>query len=243
MTACDRTWPVPDRKWAMRMNWHELLFMHWKVPVEPLRRLVPRELDVDTYGEQAWIGVVPFRMSGVAPRLLPNLPGVSAFPELNVRTYVTHEGGKPGVWFFSLDATSWLAVRMARKFFHLPYMDAEINLTHQDQAITYVSRRTHRGQRHSTLDITYEPDEDEFYSEPGSLEHWLTARYCLYCRKGKRIYRGEILHPPWKLQNAKCEIRSNTMVDWLGLKLPDEPPLLHYSQRTEVVAWSNDRVV
>ena len=119
MTIGHRGWPLPERNWMMRMSWHELLFMHWPVPIEALARLVPDQLEVDTFGGTAWLGVVPFRMTGVAPRGLPNMPGVSAFPELNVRTYVTHRGEKPGVWFFSLDATNWLAVRVARKLFHL----------------------------------------------------------------------------------------------------------------------------
>lgn len=223
------------------MNWHELLFMHWRVPVEPLRKLIPKCLDVDTFGEDAWIGVVPFRMSGVSHRLLPNLPGVSAFPELNVRTYVRDNGKKPGVWFFSLDATSWLAVRMARKLFHLPYMDAKINCTREGDEINYSSERTHKGKRHVKLDVTYEPIGDPYTTKPDTLEHFLTARYCLYCRNGSKVYRGEILHPAWKLQDAKCEIRKNTMTESV-VPLPDEAPLLHYAERTEVVAWSNERI-
>ncbi len=238
-----RSWPVPPRKWSMRMNWHDLLFMHWPVPVESIRRLVPTELDVDTFEGTAWIGVVPFWMSGVAPRGFPNVPGLSKFPEVNVRTYVKHRGEKPGVWFMSLDADQWIAVRAARKFFHLPYTDAKIQCTVDGQLVNYQSKRIHRGQPEAELDVTYEPDGERFVSQRDSIEHWLTARYCMYSQSGKRIHCGEIMHPPWELHTAKCEIRRNTMVDWLGITLPDDPPMLHYSRRTDVVVWSNDRVV
>src|SRR5262245_4554326 len=111
---------------AMRMSWHDLLFAHWPVPVAAMRALVPAPLEVDTFDGAAWIGVVPFRMTRVGPLWLPPIPGVSSFAELNVRTYVTRDD-KPGVWFFSLDAANPLAVRTARRFFHLPYFHAAMS--------------------------------------------------------------------------------------------------------------------
>src|SRR5579871_2268047 len=114
-----RPWTLPPRPWAMAMRWHDLAFLHWPVPAQTIRPLIPPALDVDSYDGKAWIGVVPFRMTGVRPRFVPSLPGLSAFPEINVRTYVT-TGGKPGVWFFSLDAAHRLAVWTARRTFHLP---------------------------------------------------------------------------------------------------------------------------
>jgi hypothetical protein len=222
------------------MTWHELLFMHWRVDEQSIRRLIPEGLDVDTFDGSAWIGVVPFRMSDVAPRGVPAIPGLSAFPELNVRTYVTERGERPGVWFFSLDATQWLAVRAARRFFHLPYMDARISIERDDQQFHYRSKRVHRGEAAAELDVSYGPEGESYVTQPGSLEHFLTARYCLYCGGGGRLYRGEIDHPPWPLQHSRCEVRRNTMVDWLGIKLPHEPPLVHYSHRIDVVAWSNE---
>ena len=123
----DRTWPLPKHSHAMRMRWHDLLFMHWPIAPNLLQQHLPN-IECDTIDGQAWIGVVPFRMSDVAPRFVPAVPGLSAFPELNVRTYVTVDG-KPGVWFFSLDATNKLAVRLARKFFYLPYMDARMQMS------------------------------------------------------------------------------------------------------------------
>jgi uncharacterized protein YqjF (DUF2071 family) len=237
-----RQWAVPSRRPLMRMTWHELLFMHWRVDEQSIRRLLPAGLDVDTFDGSAWIGVVPFRMSDVAPRGVPAIPGLSAFPELNVRTYVTRAGERPGVWFFSLDATKWLAVRAARRFFHLPYMDARISMDRGDKAIGYRSKRTHHGESAAQLDVTYSPEGDSFTTRPGSLDHFLTARYCLYCQGGGHLFRGEIDHPPWQIQHARCEVRHNTMVDGLGIELADGPPLAHYSHRIDVIAWSNDCV-
>jgi uncharacterized protein YqjF (DUF2071 family) len=225
------------------MSWHELLFMHWRVDAPAIRRLIPTGLDVDTFDGSAWIGVVPFRMSDVAPRGVPAIPGLSAFPELNVRTYVTQRGQRPGVWFFSLDATQWLAVRAARRFFHLPYMDARISIARDGPSIHYRSTRTHRGEPAAELEAVYRAAGDSFTTQPGSLEHFLTARYCLYCEGVGQLFRGEIDHSPWQLQHATCEVRHNTMVEGLGIDLPDEPPLAHYSHRIDVIAWSNDRLV
>src|SRR5262249_36943564 len=120
-----RPWRLPDARWSVAMSWHDLLFLHWPVPVDSLRPHIPAALAIDTFEGSAWLGVVPFRMSGVRPRYMPKAPWVSAFPELNVRTYVSI-GGKPGVWFFSLDAANPIAVWLARATFHLPYMHARM---------------------------------------------------------------------------------------------------------------------
>jgi uncharacterized protein YqjF (DUF2071 family) len=120
-----RPWELPRRPWMLAMRWHDLLFMHWPMLHVALRALIPPELALDTFDGTAWIGVVPFRMNGVRPRGLPALPWLSVFPELNLRTYVT-TGGKPGVWFFSLDAANPVVVRLARKLFYLPYYDAHM---------------------------------------------------------------------------------------------------------------------
>src|SRR5437867_5100192 len=118
-----RPWPLPSRPWVTTMRWHDLLFLHWPVRPEIIRPLIPNGLELDTFDGAAWIGVVPFRMTGVRLRWLPPLPGISAFPELNVRTYVRVRD-RPGVYFFSLDAGSRTAVAMARAWFHLPYFHA-----------------------------------------------------------------------------------------------------------------------
>ena len=237
-----RQWPAPKRSWFLRMNWHDLLFMHWPVDVTELQRALPEGVEADVYDGQAWIGIVPFRMSGVAPRYIPNLPWLSAFPELNVRTYVT-VNGKPGVWFFSLDATNPIAVRGARKLFHLKYMDAKIQMKKEESWIRYVSKRTHHGEPPAELDIEYRPLGTAYRSQPDSLEHFLTARYCLYVKTPRgEVLRGEIDHDPWDLVDAQAIIHSNTMLNGLGIQLPDSEPLLHFSRCTKVVAWANESV-
>ena len=239
--ATDRQWPLPSRSHVMRMRWHDLLFAHW--PVDPLQinRLLPG-IECETFGGQAWIGVVPFRMTDVAPRYVPAIPGMSAFPELNVRTYVNLDG-KPGVWFFSLDSPNVIANRVARTFFHLPYMDAKITLREQDGECHYDSRRYHRGESPAEFDATYRPTGEEFLARPGTLEYWLTARYCLYTadRRGN-VLRGEIDHPPWPLQDAECQIRKNTMLDWLQIQPQKDEPHLLFSRDLAVQAWLNERV-
>lgn len=226
----------------MRMKWHDLLFMHWPVPQSLLKPLLPAALEVDCYESQAWISVVPFRMSGVSPRWLPDLPWMSRFPELNVRTYVRCNG-VPGVWFFSLDATNPIAVRIARAWFHLNYVDAKIQLESHENWIRYRCLRTSRTHPPAKLHIDYRPIGESFLAEPGTLEDWLTARYRLFsANRSGRIYCGEIDHSPWVLRNAQALVHSNTMLDGFGHNFSDEPALTQFSRRTDVVAWKIEAV-
>lgn len=238
-----RPWPLPRRPWVMAMQWHELLFIHWPVPAAALRPFIPPGLELQTWDGSAWLGVVPFMMRGVRPRLTPDLPGISAFPELNVRTYVTL-GGKPGVWFFSLDAANRLAVRVARYTFHLPYMDARMACEPQGEAVRYRSLRTHPGAPPAAFRAEYRPTGPIYHSTPGSFEHWLTERYCLYAanRRGQ-IWRGDIHHGPWPLQPAEAEIAENSMAAQIRLNLSPTPALLHFARRIDVAAWAPQRVV
>ncbi len=232
-----RPWPAPAGPWTLAMRWHELVFLHWPVPAEALRPLVPRSLELETREGSAWLGIVPFRMSGVHARGLPSLPWLSAFPELNVRTYVRH-GARPGVWFFSLDAANPAAVRIARGTFHLPYFDARMRSARQGALLEYASTRTHRGAPAARFEGRYRPTAPPRSSAPGSLEAWLTDRYCLYALDGRgRLRCGEIEHRAWPLQPAEVELRENTMAAPLGLALDPRPPLAHYSEELEVVAW------
>ncbi|TWU54341.1 hypothetical protein Poly51_30580 [Rubripirellula tenax] len=233
----DRTWPLPNHPWVMRMTWSDLLFAHWRVAAAKVAALLPTGVTLDTWEGQAWIGVVPFLMSNVAPRLCPPIPSVSRFLELNVRTYVT-VGGKPGVWFFSLDAASLAAVRVARATFNLPYMDATMSIAQSEMGETsFKSHRTHRGERSADYDASYAAAGGFVHAEPGSLEYWLTARYCLYSanRKG-RIFRGEIDHPPWSLASAVYAERINTMGEPFGLTFQNPPHVL-IAKPVDVHAW------
>ena len=231
----------PAAPWSVAMRWHDLLFMHWPVPAAALRPLIPAGLDLDTFAGDAWLGIVPFRMTGIRHRVGPALPWLSAFAELNVRTYVTR-GGRPGVWFFSLDAANPVAVRAARWRFHLPYFDARMAADPDGPAgdgVRYRSVRTHRGAAAAAFAARYRPTGPAHRAAAGTLEHWLTERYCLYAADARGgVHRGEIDHAPWPLQPAEAKVRRNTMADPLGVALPDgSAPLLHFARRVDVVAW------
>ena len=222
----------------MTQTWHDLLFAHWRVDNGSLRALVPAVFELDTFEGDAWVGVVPFFMTNVAPRGLPALPWLSAFPELNVRTYVRHRG-RGGVYFFSLDATNPVAVRVARTLFHLPYFTAAMSVQeHSGGRVTYESRRRDPRGADAQLTATYGPVGEPTPPLPGTLEHFLTERYCLFTvdRRG-RPCSVDIHHPPWPLQNAEAAITVNTMAAAAGIVLPPDPPLLHFSKRQDMVAW------
>jgi len=231
-----RPWSLPAGPWVMAQTWHDLLFAHWPVDLAALRLLLPPQLQIDTCEGQAWLGVVPFRMTGVRLRGTPALAWLSAFPELNVRTYVTC-GGKPGVWFFSLDAGNSLAVAIARAWFHLPYFRARMSCVETDGWIHYQSERTHRGAPAGLLEGRYRPVGQVFSARCGTLEYFLTERYCLYTadRRG-RIICGEIHHQPWPLQKAEAEFTGNTMAEALRIALISRP-LLHFARRQDVLVW------
>ena len=239
-----RPWPMPGAPWLMTQSWHDLLFAHWPVDAEALRGRIPAAFELDMFDGQAWVAVVPFRMTNVAPRGVPALPWLSAFPELNVRTYV-RAGGKPGVYFFSLDATNPVAVSIARTFVHLPYFSAVMTLDERDGWIHYDSRRTvpaATAEPAATFTARYRAAGPSYAAVPGTLERFLTERYCLYTTKGSRAYRLEIHHPPWCLQPAEAEITVNTTVDAAGLARPAAAPLLHFSRRQDVVTWGLKKV-
>jgi uncharacterized protein YqjF (DUF2071 family) len=164
------------------------------------------------------------------------LPWLSVFPELNVRTYVNC-GAKPGVWFFSLDAGNPIAVEIARAWFHLPYYRARMRCSERDGWIEYASQRAHSGAAAAGLQARYRAVGPTFYSRPGSLEHFLTERYCLYALDSQgRLLRGEIHHQPWPLERAEAEFERNTMAESLGIAL-ESPPLLHFARRQDVQVW------
>ena len=180
----------------MRMRWRDLLFAHWVVDVDVLRPLVPASLDIDTFDGRAYVGVIPFAMEDVAPRGLPAVPYLSAFPEVNVRTYVRH-GEVDGVWFFSLDAGRRLAVEGARRGFHLPYFHARMSLERDGQDVRYRSERLDRRGRPAMLDVRYRPTGPVAPAAPGSLDAWLTDRLRLFAadRRG-RLSMTSIAHRP-----------------------------------------------
>lgn len=213
----------------MAQTWEGLLFAHWEVPVEALRAHLPPELEVDPYDGAAYLGITPFRVTSLRLRGLPPAPLVSSFTELNCRTYVSHAGERPGIWFFSLDASSRLAVEAARRLYKLPYFQARMS--------------PRRGFASSRIDAErpYEWASDHEPTgvgipEDASLERFLAERYCLYTTdEAGALHRAEIHHPPWPLQEATAEIRTNTIPPD-GLEVRGEPHLM-YSALQDVLIW------
>ncbi|MEZ4521196.1 MAG: DUF2071 domain-containing protein [Thermomicrobiales bacterium] len=232
-----RPYPVEPGPWVMGQRWHDLLFAHWRVEPERLQALLPEPLEIDIFDGSAWIAVVPFAMSGVRLRGLPGNTRLSSFLELNVRTYA-RLGDRDGVFFFSLDAASRVAVSAARRWFHLPYFNARMDLRQRGDQIHYRSRRTHRGAAGAELGISYRPTGPAAVSAPGSLEEWLVERYrLLVARRDGRIMSGEIHHGPWLLQPVEVEIHRNTMTDWLNLPLSGPPDHIRFARFQDVVVW------
>jgi uncharacterized protein YqjF (DUF2071 family) len=231
-----RPWPPPAGGWLMAQTWTDLLFGHWEVDIEALRRQLPAALDVDTHEGRAFLGITPFGVENLRLRGLPALPAVSSFLELNCRTYVSHAGERPGIWFFSLDASSRLAVEGARRLYKLPYFRAALRPAPRSSC----SRLDARDRPHE-WEANYRPEGPVRSAQPGTLEHFLTERYCLYATdEDGALHRAEIHHLPWPLQDAIAEVVTNTMPP-AGLEVSGEP-LVHFSGRQDVLIWSLERV-
>jgi hypothetical protein len=224
-----RPWELPSGSWIMMQGWYNLLFAHWPIAPNVLRPLIPAPLTIDTFQGSAWLGITPFDLH-LRPRCLPTS---LHFPELNCRTYVIY-GDKPGVFFFSLDAGSRLAVWGARHFFLLPYHYANMNIRREAQGFSYSSRRI---RENASFDARYQPEGSVHAASAGTLEHWLTERYCLYTHSQNRVFRGEIHHLPWPLQRASCEIAENTIAAAHGISLPNTAPMLHFVNELDVLIW------
>jgi uncharacterized protein YqjF (DUF2071 family) len=228
----------------LRQQWSELLFLHWPVPAALLQPYLPPRLQIDTHDGMAWLGVVPFQMSKVRTRLTPEVPGTNAFLELNVRTYV-HLDGVPGVWFFSLDATSALAVWVARTFFHLPYLRATMRLdTPGPDLRQFAAERTHGGAPPATFRATWKLGAPLPSAEPGSLAFFLTERYCLYTsnKAQTKLYRGRVAHAPWPLRTAQVLHYESNLVEGHGLPTPEGAPVVYAGGPVSVELWPMQRV-
>jgi uncharacterized protein len=242
----DRISPTlrPQGRVAQRQQWFDLLFLHWKVPVATLRDLLPRELEVDTFEGDAYVGLVPFTMRGVRPLWAPPVPGISNFHETNVRTYVLREGRDPGVWFFSLDAASRIAVSIARTFWHLPYHHAAMSLEHApDGIVRYSTFRRSPPPVPAACQVTYRPVGAPAPAKPGTLEHFLAERYILYANTengGLRI--GRVHHPPYPLQRAEVFDWDESLLVASGIPRPDGPPLAHYASGVDVEIFALEPV-
>jgi hypothetical protein len=228
--------------WVMAQRWNDLLFLHYAVPEEMIRPLVPELLTLDGFEGSAWVSITPFVLDHLRPHGGMSLPVVSRFPELNVRTYVTYEG-KSGVYFFSLDAGNLSAVWGARVFYRLPYWKAAMKVKGAGgEKIEYASKREH-GPKPAVFRGSYGPTSPVSRAVPGSVQHFLSERYCLYAFNRKRLYRAEIHHLTWPLQEAQCEIAENSMASVAGIALPSEPTLVNFARELKVLVWAPERLV
>jgi uncharacterized protein len=250
MTTIDRVTATlePDQQVLLHQNWHHLLFLHWEIPVAELQALLPPRLTVDTHEGKAYVGLIPFTMTGVRPVLAPPLPWISAFHEVNVRTYVHVDGRDPGVWFFSLDASSRIAVEAARAAYHLPYFSSEITFTASEEALPSIEFRSRRddarGAMPANAHIQYRPVEGPFGpAAPGTLEHFLIERYILYSQDERReLHRARVHHQPYPIQRAEVLTLDETLVWATGLRRPESTALRHYAREVNVKVYALERV-
>jgi uncharacterized protein YqjF (DUF2071 family) len=251
--AIDRIAPThrPAGLAVMRQGWRELLFLHWAFDPAAVRPLVPDGLDLDLFEGRAYIGLVPFTMTGVRPVGLPPIRPLSNFHETNVRTYVHFGGRDPGVWFFSLDAGSRVAVRLARGLFHLPYHDAALFLERnigaraegsEHGSILYAGVRRGLGPLPASYLIRAEATGSVAPAVPGTLEHFLVERYFLYCHRAGTLYRGQVRHAPYPLQGAAIHSLDENLLAAAGLDRPSQPPLTHYAAGVDVEVFRLHRV-
>lgn len=231
-----RPWPLPRGPWLIAQTWEHVVFAHWRVPAAVLRPHLPPGLEVEEHDGSAWLGVSPFRVDAVRLHGTLPVPWVSSFAELNVRTYVSRDG-KPGVWFFSLDTPSRSAVEGARLVYRLPWHQARVEIDERAGRIEVQSAR----EAGKAFSARVSPRGRPAPAEPGSLEHFLLERYCLYAADGTRLLRSELHHRPWPVQPAQGVVDLNTMAPD-GVELPDEPPVLHYARLQDALAWPPERL-
>lgn len=247
--SIDRIAPTlePDDPVVMYQNWHHLLFLHWPVPPEEVQPLLPAGLTVDTFEGNAWVGVIPLSVTGARPVLAPPLPGISSFYEVNVRTCVHHEGRDPGVWFFSLDASSSVAVAVARSTYQLPYFHANIEMSASDDPLPQVTFDSHRADERSQspahLHARYAPaDGVTKPASPGTIEFFLIERYILYAENDHHLNRLRVHHQPYPLQRAEVSALDETLVWAAGVRRSESVPLRHYAREVNVKVYAAGKV-
>lgn len=237
----DRVAPtrLPHGVPVMRHTWRHLLFLHWEVPADELRPLLPPGLELDTFEGKAYVGLVPFTMTGVRPLGTPNIPGFSNFHETNVRTYVHLNGRDPGVWFFSLDAANPVAVVVARASYRLHYHYAcmHMDISRDRQRIEYSSERLWPAPTPATCSCRYTRSGQVTRAQVGTLEHFLVERYILYSYARGQLYSGRVYHRAYPLQTAEVESYDETMLAANAIHRPDAPPLVHYANEVRVLVY------
>ena len=238
----DRLSPAkrPRQRAIMKQSWRDLFFLHWPFRPDVVRALIPRQLELDTFEGAAYVGLVPFTMTGVRPVGLPALWGLSSFHETNLRTYVRLTDRDPGVWFFNLEAASWIAVHLARTLFHLPYHYARMFMEHEcprataPATILYAGVRRSPGPLPASYAVRATPVGPVRSARPGTLEHFLVERYILYAVSRSRLYQGRVHHTPYPLQTAKVLSLDESLLAAAGLERPDVPPVVHFASGVNV---------
>lgn len=228
--------------WIMTQTWEHLLFAHWAIPPAMIRPLVPDFLEIDTYEGSGWISIIPFRMTGVRLRCFPPVPFTSTFPEINVRTYVK-AAGRTGIYFLSLDASNPLMTTIAKKWYRLPYYQASMDFQMNRQSIEIHSRRVGSQAQAERFSAAYRPDSDVFLAKPGTLEHWLTERYTLFCEcmRTKRLHGADVYHEPWQLQKATVQIDQNSLSKQ-QISLTEPPHLTLYARGVQSIIWPIQKI-
>ena len=212
----------PNQFVVMKHRWEELLFLHWEFAPEIVQRLLPAGLKVDTFHGRAFVGVVPFLMRRIRPRWLPAVPWISNFHELNVRTYVIDPQGRPGVWFFSLDADQPLGVWCGKNLFGLPYVYSQMKMAHSAE------RRVYRCQRRNSehvVETVYTPRGAPAPATIGTLEFFLIERYLMFIHsRSGHLSSGQVWHPPYAISRVDLEHWDATPLSWNGFSIPDRCP-------------------
>lgn len=239
--------PLPSGRWALTQRWNDLLFAHWPIPAAKLAALLPDWLEVDSFEGFAWLSAVPFWLDRIKIRGIPQVPGIRSFPDLNLRTYVRDQFTRtPGIYSFSLDASSLMAVLAARAFYHLPYYWANMRLEERsEREFAFYSRRRFAN-REVVFNARYRglgPTSRLAEHHRGSFEYFVTQRNCLFSvdRTGQPV-RNSLHYVPWPLEEAEAEIERNDLASSIGLTLPNVEPILHYSRRLAVYIWPTEYV-
>lgn len=214
------------KPWVMTQEWHDVLFLHWPVPADLLRKHIPVELELDLYNNMAWVGFVFFKVKGNRPRFIPPIPGVSSYLELNIRTYVTYKGRK-GIHVFSLDASNSLIVKLTTLGNFLPYRYAKVRLERRKKTFTY-SRAGDINTVSEVFSTTFEVVSKSI--ESNQFERWLTERYHLWTKTKHHLFRVDTCHSPWMLQHVTGTIHENTMTSFIQNNFQTESPVAHYSK-------------
>ncbi len=217
---------------VMLQGWKRIAYAHWPVPPGKVQARLPEGLLVDTFAGSAWVGLVAFNMERIRLPGTPAIPYFGTFPETNVRTYVTDEHGRPGVWFDSLDVTRLLPVIVARSSYRLPYMWSRMSIESSGRQITYRAKRRWPTARGASSIMRISRGEPADAVTP--LDSFLTARWGLYTQLGSKLAYAPVEHPPWPLQQASLEYLRDDLVAAAGYDVPEVPPVVHYSEGVDV---------